>query len=208
MRATTLALLVALSSPLLSTNAHAVTFRWPWETPEEGEARRDRRERDRRPRDPREDRRHGRVAPRDAHDAFVLRMLDNAADQLALARSAAERSDDRDVREMARRTIDEVARFEHTLLVRADELGLDTRARRGPVALPSRGWELDLAFLRGSMDVVFRDRAYFADYKSSVGGAFHDALRHHWDEMVERRDDVKRLHDDVRNAARRHGAGV
>ena len=196
-------------SSLAASSANAATIRWPWEKPSEGEARRDggRRERDRDRRvDPRPD---GRVplgphppsgrAPSNEHDVFVMRMLGNTADQIAISEAALDRSNDPAVRALARRTLQEARAFERTLLVRADELDLDARGHASSLSRPDG----DLDFLATELDVVFRDRAYFAGYKSSVGGAFHGALQRHWDEMVERREDTKRLHDEVRNASRR-----
>lgn len=209
--------LISMSAALLlllsASPAHAaIDFRWPWEAPPP--ARDDRREerrddrRDDRDHSPRRDR--APQAPR-AHgpdQEFVERMLTNTAQQLDLAALAAKRGNDSQVRAMARRTLDEAGAFEQTLLVRARELGLSSQPRASNVSLPGGGWELDLAYLRSTLDVIAYERPYFADYKSRVDGSFRDALHGHWNDMVVRRDDVKRLHDEVRNAARRDGNDV
>jgi len=206
-----LSMSTALLLLLVAAPAHAaVDLRWPWEPPAPA------REEDRR--DDRDHRRDDRRGPRNpapesranhGPDAeFVERMLSNTAQQLELAALAAKRGHDPDVRAMARRTLDEAGALEQTLLARARELGLSSQPRAAHISLPHGGWELDLAYLRATLDTIAYERPYFADVKSSVGGSFHDALQGHWNAMVYRRDDVKRLHDDVRNAARRHGADV
>lgn len=214
--------LAALPAALLllsAVPAHAaIDLRWPWEPPKPAPERRDDRDRDydhrERDRDPgrhERDREYRQPEYRaDSYDAqFVERMLANTREQLALAELAASRSHNREVRDMAQRTLHEAGALEQTLLRRADELGMRVKRDRGHVSLPQGGgWELDLAYLRATLDVIALERPYFASYKSSVGGPLHDALQRHWDEMVDRRDDVKALHDRVRNEARRHGANV
>ena len=207
---TSAALLLLLSA----SPAHAaVDFRWPWEAPppaREEDRRQERRDdrRDDRDHMPRRDRAPQTPRAYGPDQEFVERMLSNTAQQLDLAALAAKRSNDAEVRAMARRTLDEAGAFEQTLLVRARELGLSSQPRSSNVSLPSGGWELDLAYLRSTLDVIAYERPYFADYKAHVGGEFHDALARHWDDMVARREEVKRLHDEVRNSARQHGNDV
>ena len=231
MNARALSALVVAASLLASVPAHAVSVRLPWEKRPAPE-----REHERVPppppanthRDPYGNRgpAHHPHAPWNAETEFLQRMSDNVSDQIALAELALDRTGDRDVRAFAHRTLDEAGAFRESLERRAHEIGfrldrwkngagwLAERSEAARRASPKgeramdglRGYELDLAFLRAEMDVVKRDRPYFAEYKSSVGGGFHDALQRHWDDMVYRRDDAKALHDEIRSRARRHGA--
>lgn len=195
-------------------DAHAGSVRWPWE----------RREADRP--DERDDRRvppptstttgreYGHRTPdrvpdhsTDRDRAFLDMMYSANAEEIVLADETRRATRDREVRAMADRTIAELTSLQGTLERRAAQVGYRLR--------PVRGWTLnhrghaqdDLAWMRASMDIVAGYRPHFADYKSSTDRAFASVLRHHWDDMVDRRDDIKALHDHVRNEDRRRGNG-
>ena len=221
----TWAVALALGSTLVagtSREARADSFRWPWEQREA-----DRKNDDRRappsPRGPTTTtgRENGPLPPsipqgrndrgpdvspdrnRDRDRQFLDMMFSANAQEIALAEETRRATHDRDVRFMAERTIDELSSFQSTLERRAAQLGY--RLRPVPVwRLNHRGAaQDDVAWMRAAMDIVAGYRPRFANYKSDTDRAFHDVLQHHWDEMVDRRDDIKALHDEVRNEDRR-----
>lgn len=217
---------LALGSTLVvasSGEARADSFRWPWEQREADRNRNDDRRAPPSPRGPttttgRENGRlpqgggqhdHGRGpdVSTDRDRAFLDMMFSANAQEIALADETRRATRDRDVRFMAERTIDELSSFQSTLERRAAQFGY--RLRPVPVwRLNHRGHaQDDVAWARASMDIVASYRPHFADYKSNTDRAFHDVLQRHWDDMVDRRDDIKHLHDEVRNEARRRGNG-
>lgn len=211
-----------------SGEARADSVRWPWER-READRPDDRRDRNapppRGPTSTTTGRENGRV-PQNAgpyegdhqhhdrcghgtdRDRMFLDMMYTAnAEEIVLADETRRATRDREVRYMAERVIAELSSFQSTLERRAAQL--DYRLR--PVAgyrLDHRGHaQDDLAWMRASMDIVASYRPQFADYKGDTDRAFASVLRHHWDDMVDRRDDIKALHDHVRNEDRRRNGG-
>lgn len=193
--------LAALATLLFASTAHAgVTVRLPWEKP-----------------------RHERRAPAPSYendrsygdryetseDAYFLqRMHASLQEEMALANAVRHENRIPEVRRFAERTLAETAAFDDDLRRRAAEMGVRLDSPRFDARFVSRmgDGEMAIEWLRTSMDIVKRDRFYWSEFKKQESDRrFHDTLQHHWNYMVERRDDAKDLHDRIRNDERRHG---
>lgn len=220
---------LVLGSSLVTASAgtaRADSVRWPWERREADRPNGDDRRVPPPPRGPTSTttgRENGRMPPQDrghAHDAhcghvaasdrdlaFLDMMYAANAEEIVLAEETRRATRDREVRYMAERVIAELSSFQSTLERRAAQLGYRLRPVTG-FRLNHRGHaQDDLAWMRASMDIVASYRPQFADYKSSTDRDFARVLQHHWDDMVDRRDDIKALHDEVRNEDRRRNGG-
>jgi hypothetical protein len=197
--------LAALATLLFATNAHAgVTVRLPWEKP-----------------------RHERRAPAPTYERndpyygdryatsedvyFLQRMHASLQEEMALADAVRHENRIPEVRRFAERTLAETSAFDDDLRRRAADLGVRLDAPRFDTRFAGRmgDGEMAIEWLRTSMDIVKRDRFYWSEFKKQESDRrFHDTLQHHWNDMVDRRDDAKDLHDRIRNSERRryHGS--
>ena len=136
---------------------------------------------------------------------FLETMHAMASEEMSLADIALSRSGDPRVRDYASRSRNAASQLDEVVQRRAAEMRIrlnDRGTSYGADLAYSRGPQLDVDYLQRSMDAFDGQRRYFADFKSSVGGRFHDALSGSFDDFVAMREIAKPLHDDIRNDSR------